>query len=143
MQATEEIQLLFSQLSGSSQSDLLNTLLQEHELRGKILEDASEEVSLQRKTKPCPHCRSTKVYKRGKKEVFKCIAVMNVKKHLKAVESKRLSKEDIKKVFEGKLSENATLITDKHPSYRAFAKDNPSIKHKALLAKEHVDKKDK
>jgi len=67
----------------------------------------------------------------------------NGNKYLKAVESKRLSKEEIEKVFDGKLSENATLITDKHPSFRAFAKDNPSIKHKALLAKEHVDKTDK
>lgn len=35
------------------------------------------------------------------------------------------------------------MITDKHPSFRAFAKDNPSIKHKRLLAKDHVDKTDK
>lgn len=63
-------------------------------------------------------------------------------KYLKAVASKRLSKEEIAKVFDGKLSEKTTLITDKHPSYRAFAKDNPTIKHKALLAKEHVDKSD-
>jgi hypothetical protein len=35
------------------------------------------------------------------------------------------------------------LITDKHPSYRAFAKENPLIKHKALLAEDHVDKNDK
>ena len=64
-------------------------------------------------------------------------------KYLRAVASKRLSKEEIKKALDGKLSEGATLITDKHPSYKAFAKDNPSIKHKALLAKEHVDKNDK
>jgi len=264
MQPTEEIQLLFSQLSGSSQSDLLNTLLQEHELRGEILQEASDVLTSKRKNKPCPHCSSEKVYKRGKQggvQMYQCneckkwysettgtplydiklkskwqsylrcmeqgmpikkiateldisiqtsfdwrhkilssleqfvpkeltaeiecdelelplsnkgekdlkreprkrgsdfkrnkekedITVVQVvtaverngSKYLKAVESKRLSKEEIKKVFEGKLSENATLITDKHPSYRAFAKDNPSIKHKTLLAKEHVDKNDK
>lgn len=65
------------------------------------------------------------------------------KKYLKAVQTKRLSKEDIEKAFEGKLASNTVLITDKHPSYRAFAKDNSKIKHKALLAKDHVDKKDK
>jgi len=64
-------------------------------------------------------------------------------KYLKAVESKRLSKEEITKALGGKLSDNTTLITDKHPSYKAFAKDNPTIKHKAVLAKDHVDKKDK
>lgn len=63
-------------------------------------------------------------------------------KYYKAVASKRLSKEEITKVFDGKLSEKTTSITDKHPSYRAFVKDNPSIKHKALLAKEPVDKSD-
>jgi hypothetical protein len=51
-------------------------------------------------------------------------------KCLKAVPSKkRLSKEEIAKVFDGKLSEKTTLITDKHPLYRAFSKDNPTIKH--------------
>tara|TARA_B100000508_G_scaffold140933_1_gene144360 strand:- start:1066 stop:1779 length:714 start_codon:yes stop_codon:yes gene_type:complete len=64
-------------------------------------------------------------------------------KYLRAVETKRLSKEDITKALAGKLDDNSTLITDKHPSYKAFAKENPSIKHKTLLAKEHVDKNDK
>ena len=264
MNPTEEIKAMFSELSSSSQGELLDTLLQEHELRGKILQDASEEVTSKRKNKPCPHCTSVKVHKRGKKrgvQMYQCneckkwysettgtplydiklkskwqsylrcmeqgmpikkiatelnisiqtsfdwrhkilssldqfvpktlseeiecdelelplnnkgsktldreprkrgsdfkrntedkdITVVQVvtaverngNKYLKAVESKRLSKEEIEKVFEGKLFENAILITDKHPSYRAFAKDNPSIKHKALLAKEHVDKIDK
>jgi transposase-like protein len=264
MNPTEEIKALFSELPSSSQRSLLDTLLQEHELRGKILQDASEEVIIKRKNKPCPYCTSVEVYKRGKKrgvQMYQCneckrwysqttgtplydiklkskwqsylrcmeqgmpikkiakelnisiqtsfdwrhkilssleqfvpkilseeiecdelelplnnkgsktlkreprnrgsdfkrntedkdVTVVQVvtaverngNKYLKAVESKRLSKEEIEKVFEGKLSKNATLITDKHPSYRAFAKDNPSIKHKALLAKEHVDKIDK
>jgi len=67
----------------------------------------------------------------------------NGNKYLKAVESKRLNKEEITKVLIGKLSKDAILITDKHPSYRAFAKENPSIKHKALLAEDYVDKNDK
>jgi transposase-like protein len=67
----------------------------------------------------------------------------NGEKILKAVESKRLTVAEIKKVFEKKLEENTVLITDKHPSYKGFAKENPNIKHKALLAKDHVDKKDK
>ena len=67
----------------------------------------------------------------------------NGEKYLKAVASKRLSKKEIVKALDGKLADNTILITDKHPSYRAFVKDNPTIKHKALLAKDHVDKKDK
>ena len=264
MKPTEEIKQLFAQLSTSLQSDLLDDLLQEHELQGKILQDATEEVSSKRKKKPCPHCNSFKVYKRGKQngvQMYQCneckkwysettgtplydiklkskwqsylrcmeqgmpikkiakelnisiqtsfdwrhkilssldqfvpktlssevecdelelplnnkgsktlereprkrgsdfqrntekedITVVQVvtaverngNKYLKAVESKRLSKEEITKALDGKLSDDATLITDKHPSYRAFAKDNPLIKHKALLSKEHVDKNDK
>ena len=57
-----------------------------------------------------------------------------------AVQNKRLSKKDIEKVFEGKLADNTTLITDKHYSYRAFVKDNLMIKYKSLLAKDQVDK---
>lgn len=67
----------------------------------------------------------------------------NGDKILKAVESKRLNKAEIAKVLDGKLEEGATLITDKHPSYGAYASGNPKIKHKQLLAKDHVDKSDK
>ena len=67
----------------------------------------------------------------------------NGDKILKAVESKRLNKKEIAKVLDGKLEDNATLITDKHPSYKAYAKTQPKIKHKQLLAKDHVDKNDK
>ena len=47
---------------------------------------------------------------------------------LKAVQTKRLTKEQIQKALEGRIAENTTLITDKHPSYKAFAKANPTIK---------------
>ena len=66
----------------------------------------------------------------------------NGDKYLKAVVSKRLSEQQIEKALDGKLVEGTTLITDKHPSYKAFANSNPTIKHKALLAKDHVDKND-
>jgi hypothetical protein len=64
-------------------------------------------------------------------------------KILKAVESKRLNKKKIAKVLDDKTADNSTLITDKHYSYKAYTKNNPLIKHKQLLAKDHVDKKDK
>lgn len=63
-------------------------------------------------------------------------------KYLRAIESKRLSKAEIEKALDGKIAEEATLITDKHPSFRAFVKDN-QIKHKTILAKEHIGKTDK
>lgn len=264
MRTTHEIKELFSRLSAQGQSDLLDELLVEHELCGKVLVEAGQAVSESRKKKPCPHCRGQSVYKRGKqnsvqmysckgcgkwysettgtplydiklkskwqsylscmeqgmpikkiaKEIGICIqtsfdwrhkilssldglapkrlssevecdelelAISNKgsrnlerkprkrggdhkrnqganqitvvqvvtaverkgNKYLRAVETKRLSKEDITKALAGKLDDNSTLITDKHPSYKAFAKENPSIKHKTLLAKEHVDKNDK
>lgn len=65
-------------------------------------------------------------------------------KFLAAVESKRLSQEQIEKALEGKFAPNTTLITDKHKSYAAFAKSNANISHyKTVLAKEHVSKEDK
>lgn len=42
-----------------------------------------------------------------------------------------------------KIADKSTLITDRHTSFKAFAKDNPQIKHKMLLAAEHVDRMDK
>ena len=67
----------------------------------------------------------------------------NGEKFMRAVESKRLSAEEITKALDGKLAEQTTLITDKHPSYKLFAKENQSIKHKSVLAKDHVNKSDK
>lgn len=264
MVSNDRIKEMFTKLSAASQRELLDELLQEFELQGVILEDAKSDISTKRKNKPCPHCSSTKVYKRGKQkgiQMYNCreckkwysettgtalyeiklkhkwqsylrcmeqgmsikkiakelgisiqtsfdwrhkilssleqfvpkelsseiecdelelalnnkgcrnmtraarkrssdfkrnqgkddITVVQVvtaversgKKYLKAIESKRLSKDEISKAFDGRIKDTAILITDKHPSYKAFAKDNPLIKHKALLAKEHVDKQDK
>ena len=264
MKTSQEIKSLFNKLPIGIQNELLGELLMEQELHGKVIQEAQKIVLKQRNKKPCPHCSSTKVYKRGKQrgvQMYKCndcskwysetsgtplydiklkskwqsylgcmeqgmpikkiakeldisiqtsfdwrhkilsslsqftpeelsgevecdeleLAVSdkgskslereprkrgtdfkrnqgkeiittvqvvtavqrNGEKFLKAVQTKRLSKKDIEKVFEGKLAENTTLITDKHHSYKAFAKDNPTIKHKRLLAKQHVDKNDK
>lgn len=264
MRTSQDIKELFNTLPIGVQNELLGDLLIEQELKGKVLEEASQIVVKKRTKKPCPHCSSTKVYKRGKQrgvQMYKCndcnkwysettgtplydikikhkwqaylncmeqgmpikkiakelnISIQtsfdwrhkilsslsqftptelsgqvecdelelalsnkgskslerkprkrgtdfkrnqgkgvvttvqvvtaiqrNGEKYLKAVQTKRLSKKDLEKVFEGKLADKTTLITDKHPSYKAFAKDNPTIKHKSLLAKDHVDKKDK
>jgi len=67
----------------------------------------------------------------------------NGEKYLRAVESKRLSAEEITLALDGKLTEQTTLITDKHPSYKLFVKENQSIKHRTVLAKDHVNKQDK
>jgi len=264
MKTSKEIKDLFNELPLGVQTELLGELLIEQELQGKVLQSASEDVVKKRQKKPCPHCSSTKVYKRGKKngvQMYKCntcnkwysettgtplydiklkskwqsylncmeqgmpikkiakklnISIQtsfdwrhkilssleqfvpielsdevecdelelalsnkgskelerkprkrgtdfkrnqntseittvqvvtavqrNGDKYLKAVASKRLSKEQIAKVLDGKLAEGTILITDKHHSYKAFAKDNPTIKHKSLVAKDHVDKNDK
>jgi transposase-like protein len=264
MKTSQEIKVLFNELPVVVQNELLGDLLMEQELQGKVLQEATQEIVKKRYKKPCPHCASTKVYKRGKQkgvQMYKCNACnkwysettgtalydiklkskwqsylncmeqgmpikkiakelnisiqtsfdwrhkilsslaqfipeeltdqvecdelelainekgnkdlkrkarkrssdfkrnqgkevittvqvvtavsRNGQKILTAVESKRLNKKEIAKVMDGKLADNSTLITDKHPSYKAYAKDNPTIKHKQLLAKDHVDKKDK
>lgn len=67
----------------------------------------------------------------------------NGEKYLRAVESKRLSSEQITKALDGKLADQTTFITDKHPSYKLYARENQTLKHKSVLAKEHVSKVDK
>ncbi|MDZ7847178.1 MAG: IS1595 family transposase [Owenweeksia sp.] len=64
-------------------------------------------------------------------------------KYLKAVESKRLSKEQVEKALKGKLSKDVTLITDKHTCYKALAKENKTLKHKTVRSTDHVNPKDK
>jgi len=264
MKTAEEIKVWFQSLPGMEQERLLDELLKDYELRGQVLENVTQELSESRKRKPCPHCASVKVYKRGKqngvqvyqcrdcskwysettgtplwdiklkqkwqsyircmeqgmpikkiaKEIDICIQTSfdwrhkilsslskfipetlsgvvecdelelalsnkgernlkrkprkrgsdftrnqpseeptvvqvvtaverNGEKYLRAVESKRLSAEEIKAALEDRLAENTTLVTDKHPSYGLFAKENDTIKHKTVLAKEHVNKKDR
>lgn len=264
MNSTEDIKHKFQELPGLEQEKLLDDLLKDYELRGQVLENVTQELTSSKKRKPCPHCASDKVYKRGKQkgiqtylcrscskwysettgtplwdiklkskwqsylrcmeqgmsikktakeigisiqtsfdwrhkilsslsdfapqklsDVVECdelelalsnkgsrdldrkprkrgsdfkrnepskeITVVQVvtavqrngEKYLRAVESKRLSAEEITKAFDGKLTDQTTLITDKHPSYKLFAKENQSIKHRTVLAKEYVSKQDK
>jgi len=264
MKTIKEIKDLFDQLSARDQTQVLEDLLQTHEMQGTILTNAQETISTTRIRKPCPYCKSEKVYKRGKQngvQMYRCnvcskwyseatgTPLQNIKlkskwpaylrcmeqgmsikkiakelgisiqtsfdwrhkilssldqfvpdqlsgvvecdemelalsnkgerqlerkprkrgsdfkrnqgkdevtvvqivtaverngeKYLKAVESKRLSKEEIAMALGGKLADGVTLITDKHPSYKPFVKGLPSIKHKTILAKDHVDKKNK
>jgi len=260
----QEIKEKFVALSATDQTMLLDELLLEHELQGKVLDSAYEQLAIKRQKKPCPHCHSVKVYKRGRQkgvQMYQCntcskwysettgtplydiklknkwqsylscmeqgmpikkiakelgisiqtsfdwrhkilsslgqfvpeqlsgtvecdeleLALSNKgerglgrkprkrgsdhqrnsteqkvttvqvltavsrsgEKYLKAVESKRLSKDQIAKALDGKLADGTVLITDKHPSYKAYAKAKPTIKHRALLTKTHVDPKDK
>jgi len=264
MKSTEEIKKMFQELPGIVQEQLLDELLGDYEMRGQVLENVTEEIEKSKNRKPCPHCNSEKVYKRGKQngvQMYQCrtcdkwysettgtplwdiklkhkwqsylrcmelgmpikkiakelgISIQtsfdwrhkilsslsdfapetlsgvvecdemelslnkkgsrnlqreprkrgndfkrnkasadptvvqvvtsvqrNGGKYLKAVESQRLSADEITEVLGDKLADKTTLITDKHPSYKLFAKKNQTLKHKSVLAKEYVNKKDK
>ena len=265
METKDKIKELYRSLISQYKVEILDELLAEQELEGIVLNEAKEAVHTQRKNKPCPHCGSIKVYRRGFQngsQVYRCntcnkyyrettgtplyriqlkekwqsylnlmernspikdiasklnistqtsfdwrhkilssleqfipdvlgdtvecdeiefslnnkgdrnlqrkarkrasdfkrnknkgeISVVQAitvveretgKKFFRVVESKRLSKEQIALALDGKLAEGTTLITDKHYSYKSYAHDNKNIKHKRLLAKEHVDRKDK
>ena len=67
----------FGLLSAEEQSQLLDDLLQAHELEGKVLSSAYKDVDSKRLKKPCPHCESKDVYKRGKQkgvQMYSCKA---------------------------------------------------------------------
>lgn len=75
MKTTEDIRIIFRSLSGYQQEQVLEELLQEHELQGALITTAIEEVVKERGKKPCPHCCSTKVYERGKQkgvQMYQC-----------------------------------------------------------------------
>jgi len=264
MGTQEDIKSKFQSLPGIIQEQLLDELLREFELRGQVLDNVNKEIADKNRKKPCPHCSSEKVYKRGKQrgvQMYQCrecskwysettgtplwdiklkdkwqsylrcmeqnmpikkiakelnISIQtsfdwrhkilsslsdfapqtlsntvecdelelalsnkgcrnldrksrkrgsdfkrnaesetptvvqvitaverNGEKYLRAVESKRLTEEEITKALDGKIAPNTTLITDKHPSYKKFARLNKTIKHKSFLASEHVSKEDK
>ena len=263
MGTIHDIKEIFAGLSGVQQEQILVDLLQEHEVQGKVMEQAVAEVDQERVKKPCPHCHTTNVYKRGKQkgvQMYQCryctkwysqttgtplwdiklkskwqgylrcmeqgmtlkaiaeelkisiqtsfdwrhkilsslnqfepenlsgvvetdelelalshkgnrnldrkprkrgtdfkrndsdnITTVQVvtamerggRTFFKAVESKRLTTQEITKAFDGKLTDGTLLITDSHVSYKKFAKENPNIKHKSFIAKDHVHKQDK
>jgi len=265
MESKNKIKELYNSLEPQHRTEVLDELLAAYELEGIVLEEAKEEVKSKRKKKPCPHCSSTNVYRRGKQngsQTYQCnsckknyrettgtplykiqikekwqsylslmeqgmpikkiakkldiciqtsfdwrhkilssleqfipeqlidtiecdemefsqnnkgdkylartprkrgtdfkrnktkgeVSVVQVitaveretgNKFFKVVATKRLTKKHIEKALDGKIAEGSTLITDKHSSYKSFAKDHEEIKHKSLLAKYHVDKKDK
>ena len=61
MKASQEIKALFEELPMQAQRELLENLLMEQELQGKVLQEATQEVITKRDKKPCPHCSSAKV----------------------------------------------------------------------------------
>ena len=76
MISSQEITNLFAQLPiMGSQTELLDELLQEQELQGKVLIAAQQQIAEKRKKKPCPNCTSEKVYKRGRQkgvQMYQC-----------------------------------------------------------------------
>ena len=75
MNRTDEIKALFSGLPTFSQQVLLDDLLQDFEVQGKVLDLAYQEIATERVKKPCPHCKSDKVLKRGKQkgvQMYQC-----------------------------------------------------------------------
>lgn len=265
MESKEKIKQIYHTLKPKHRTEIINEILAEYELEGIILEEAKEEIKSKRKKKPCPHCSSTNVYRRGVQngsQTYQCnsckknyrettgtplykiqikekwqsylglmeqgvpikkiakklgisiqtsfdwrhkilssleqfipeqlmdtiecdemefpcsnkgdknltrkprkrandfkrnktkgeVSVVQVvtaveretgNKFFKVVATKRLTKKHIEQALDGKIAEGSTLITDKHSSYKSFAKNRIDIKHKRLLAKDHVDRKDK
>jgi transposase-like protein len=75
MKTIEEIKNEFQELPGLVQEQLLDDLLQDFELRGQVLENVKDELSRKNNKKPCPHCSSKQVYKRGKQsgvQMYQC-----------------------------------------------------------------------
>ncbi|MEI7668284.1 MAG: hypothetical protein WCI62_04770 [Erysipelotrichaceae bacterium] len=75
MKMTEEINIKIRELQGIIQEQLLDELLKDFELRGQVLTNVNQELEKQRHRKPCPHCSSNKIYKRGKQngvQMYQC-----------------------------------------------------------------------
>lgn len=58
----------FVKLNLIERRELLEELLRLQERDGLVLQEAAVEVEKKREMKPCPHCGSEKVYKRGKQK---------------------------------------------------------------------------
>lgn len=97
----------------------------------------------ERNLKRAPRKRSSG-FSRNKSEVVSVVQVVTAaerggNKFFKVVETKRLCEEDLTKALDNKIEKGTTLITDKHPTYKAFGKSNPDIEHKSVKSANHVD----
>ena len=74
MKDTEKLLAEFKKLSSSVQLELLQSLRSEFEDKGKLLEVVESELTIK---KPCPHCQSSHVHKRGMQsgvQMYKCVS---------------------------------------------------------------------
>jgi hypothetical protein len=79
MKTSEDIKALFEALPLQTQRELLEHLLMEQELQGKVLQEAGQDVVVKRNKKPCLIALARRSISEENKKVFKCIAVMLVK----------------------------------------------------------------
>jgi len=80
MKSHTEIMSAFDSLNLAEQETLLNLLMQEHELKMPVLENAKSEALLIEARKACPHCKSTNIYKRGSQNNVKMYSCKDCKK---------------------------------------------------------------
>ena len=75
MKISQDIKVLFQRLPVDIRNELLEGLLMGQGLQGKVLQEAGHLVVKKRNKKPCPHCCSTTVYRRGKQkgvQMYRC-----------------------------------------------------------------------
>jgi len=65
MRSKTEMLVAFKELDIVQQENILNILMQEHELNLPVIESAKEDALNREPRKPCPHCKSISVSKRG------------------------------------------------------------------------------
>ncbi|MCK5838384.1 MAG: IS1 family transposase, partial [Bacteroidales bacterium] len=75
MDIKQEIKTLYKSLHSTDKVEIMNELLAAHELEGVVLKEATTAVKKKRNKKPCPHCHSINVYRRGFQngsQAYKC-----------------------------------------------------------------------
>lgn len=76
----EAVKTQFYELGKSEQEKILEELMQEKELSGSVQERAEAELKKIRPKKPCPHCGSVAVNKRGSQRGVQMYAFKSCKK---------------------------------------------------------------
>ena len=77
---SQAIKEQFYELSEEEQEKILEELMQEKELKGSVQERAENELKKMRAKKPCPHCGSVSVNKRGSQRGAQMYACKSCKK---------------------------------------------------------------
>ena len=138
MRGKNNILEIFRELPASYKTEVLDELLLEYEQEGVVLEESITKLSGKRKNKPCPHCHSDSVVKRGVKDGVQSYYCKDCKKWYRETTGTPLYNIQLKDKWQGyiALMEKGTSIKKSAKELKISIQTSFDWRHKILSSLE-------